>query len=77
MPDGSEFWQEDELVELSGYELSDYAAAISEQIEQEAESKEGVFHKTYFFPDEMEIYHYCTFHGSINVTEVGRVGRVL
>ena len=29
------------------------------------------------FPDEMEIYHYCTFHGSINVTEVGRVGRVL
>ena len=35
LPDDNRFWQEDELVELSGYELSDYAAAISEQIEQE------------------------------------------
>ena len=40
LPDGSEFWQEDELVELSGYELSDYAAAISEQIEQEGDHLE-------------------------------------
>ena len=30
LPDGSDrFWQEDELVELSGYELSDYAALRS------------------------------------------------
>ena len=35
LPDGNDFWQEDELVELGGYELTDYAAAISEQIERE------------------------------------------
>src|SRR5699024_3088119 len=35
LPDDNRFWQEDELVELSGYELSDYAVAISEQIERE------------------------------------------
>lgn len=35
LPDDNRFWQEDELVELSGYELSDYAAAIAEQIERE------------------------------------------
>ena len=40
LPDGSEFWQEDELVELSGYETSDYAAAISEQIEREGDHLE-------------------------------------
>ena len=40
LPDDNRFWQEDELVELSGYELSDYAAAISEQIEQEGDHLE-------------------------------------
>ncbi|MFR3791610.1 MAG: hypothetical protein ACLTWO_06830 [Blautia massiliensis (ex Durand et al. 2017)] len=40
LPDDNRFWQEDELVELSGYELSDYAAAISEQIEREGDHLE-------------------------------------
>ena len=35
LPDGNDFWREDELVELGGHELSAYAAAISEQIERE------------------------------------------
>ena len=35
LPDGNDFCQEDELVELCGHELSAYAAAISEQIERE------------------------------------------
>lgn len=50
LPDGSEFWQEDELVELSGYELSDYAAAISEQIEQEGD------HLEQYLDDENDPY---------------------
>ena len=40
LPDDNRFWQEDELVELSGYELADYAAAISEQIEREGDHLE-------------------------------------
>ena len=40
LPVDSEFCQEDELVELSGYELFDYAAAISEQIEREGDHLE-------------------------------------
>ncbi|MGN0652162.1 MAG: hypothetical protein ACI4KN_04095 [Gemmiger sp.] len=40
LPDDSRFWQEDELVELSGYELTDYADAISKQIEREEEHLE-------------------------------------
>ena len=50
LPDGSEFWQEDELVELSGYELSDYAAAISEQIEREGD------HLEQYLDDENDPY---------------------
>mgnify|MGYP001864306080 CR=1 FL=1 len=50
LPDGSEFWQEDELVELSGYELSDYAAAITEQIEQEGD------HLEQYLDDETDPY---------------------
>ncbi|WP_300253403.1 hypothetical protein [uncultured Subdoligranulum sp.] len=49
-PDGSEFWQEDELVELSGYELSDYAAAITEQIEREGD------HLEQYLDDENDPY---------------------
>lgn len=37
LPDDNRFWQEDELVELRGYELFDYAAAIVEQIEREGD----------------------------------------
>ena len=40
LPDDNRFWQEDELVELSGYELADYAAVISEQIEREGDHLE-------------------------------------
>ena len=40
LPDGNDFWQEDELVELRGQELSAYAAAISEQIEREGDHLE-------------------------------------
>src|SRR5699024_10873534 len=50
LPDGSEFWQEDELVELSGYELSDYAVAISEQIEREGD------HLEQYLDDENDPY---------------------
>lgn len=50
LPDGSEFWQEDELVELSGYELSDYAVAISEQIEREGD------HLEQYLDDETDPY---------------------
>ena len=50
LPDGSEFWQEDELVELSGYELSDYAAAIYEQIEREGD------HLEQYLDDENDPY---------------------
>lgn len=50
LPDGSEFWQEDELVELSGYEMSDYAAAISEQIDREGD------HLEQYLDDENELY---------------------
>ena len=50
LPGGSEFWQEDELVELSGYELSDYAAAISEQIEREGD------HLEQYLDDENDPY---------------------
>ena len=50
LPDGSEFWQEDELVELSGYELSDYAAAITEQIEREGD------HLEQYLDDENDPY---------------------
>ena len=50
LPDGSEFWQEDELVELSGYELSDYAVAISEQIEREGN------HLEKYLDDETDPY---------------------
>lgn len=40
LPDDNRFWQEDELVELSGYELSDYTATISEQIKREGDHLE-------------------------------------
>ncbi len=40
LPDRNDFWQEDELVELGGHELSAYAAAISEQIEREGDHLE-------------------------------------
>ena len=40
LPDGNDFWQEDELIELRGQELSAYAAAISEQIEREGDHLE-------------------------------------
>ena len=50
LPDGNRFWQEDELVELSGYELSDYAAAISEQIEREGD------HLEQYLDDETDPY---------------------
>ena len=40
LPDGSDFWQGDELIELRGHELSDYAAVISEQIEREGDRLE-------------------------------------
>lgn len=50
LPDGSEFWQEDELVELSGYEMSDYAAAISEQIDREGD------HLEQYLDDENDPY---------------------
>ena len=40
LPVDSEFWREDELVELGGHELSAYAAAISEQIEREGDHLE-------------------------------------
>lgn len=40
LPDGNDFWQEDELVELRGRELSAYAAAISAQIEREGDRLE-------------------------------------
>lgn len=40
LPDGNDFWREDELVELAGHELSAYAAAISEQIEREGDHLE-------------------------------------
>ena len=40
LPVDSEFWREDELVELGGHELSAYAAAISEQIEREGDRLE-------------------------------------
>ena len=50
LPDDNRFWQEDELVELSGYELSDYAAAISEQIEREGD------HLEQYLDDENDPY---------------------
>ena len=50
LPGGSEFWQEDELVELSGYELSDYAAAITEQIKREGD------HLEQYLDDENDPY---------------------
>ncbi|HJB04642.1 MAG TPA: hypothetical protein H9715_02695 [Candidatus Merdibacter merdigallinarum] len=40
LPAGNDFWQEGELVELRGQELSAYAAAISEQIEREGDHLE-------------------------------------
>ena len=50
LPDDNRFWQEDELVELSGYELSDYATAISEQIEREGD------HLEQYLDDENDPY---------------------
>ena len=50
LPDDNRFWQEDELVELSGYELSDYAVAISEQIEREGN------HLEKYLDDETDPY---------------------
>ena len=40
LSDGSEFWQDDDPLELHGYELTDYADAISKQIEREGEHLE-------------------------------------
>lgn len=50
LSDDNRFWQEDELVELSGYELSDYAAAITEQIEREGD------HLEQYLDDENDPY---------------------
>ena len=35
LPDESEFWWADDLIELRGYEMADYLEAITEQIERE------------------------------------------
>ena len=40
LPDESEFWREDDLIELRGYEMADYLEAITEQIEREGDRLE-------------------------------------